>query len=105
MRELLKKNVIGLASLVLMSASVSAGWQVEWIDKFNGDGVNWNYWTAHIQANFNNEIQCYTDDESSAEKNYDVSDGTLKIIAHRKNVNCEGPMAHKIGRQAVGYER
>lgn len=72
------------------SNNVEAGWELEWIDKFDGTGVNWNNWTAHIQANFNNEIQCYTDDDSSENRNYDVSDGTLKITARRQDVNCVG---------------
>lgn len=67
-----------------------AGWEVTWIDKFDGTGVNWNNWTAQIQANYNNEVQCYTDDESSANRNFEVSDGTLKIISRRQNINCPG---------------
>lgn len=74
-----------------MAASFSkAGWEVAWIDTFDGDGVNWNNWTAQTQANYNNEIQCYTDDDSSANRNYEVSDGTLKIIARKQNINCPG---------------
>lgn len=67
-----------------------AGWELAWIDRFDGEGVNWDNWTAQIQANFNNEVQCYTDDESSAQRNYEVSDGTLKIIARKQNINCPG---------------
>ncbi|WP_354624209.1 family 16 glycosylhydrolase [Psychromonas sp. MME2] len=78
------------ASLLCLSAPTMAGWEVQWIDTFDGSGVNWDNWTAQTEANYNNEAQCYTDDDSSPEKNYDVSNGTLKIIARKKNINCPG---------------
>lgn len=75
----------------LFSAPLAfAGWELQWIDRFDGDGVDWTNWTAQTQANYNNEVQCYTDDDFSPLKNYDVSDGTLKIIARRRNINCVG---------------
>ena len=59
-----------------------AGWEVTWIDRFDETGVNWDKWTPQIQANYNNEVQCYTDDDKlGTTKLRDVSDGTLKIIA------------------------
>ncbi|MGK7294757.1 MAG: glycoside hydrolase family 16 protein [Candidatus Wenzhouxiangella sp. M2_3B_020] len=70
--------------------AASAGWEVQWIDRFDGDGVNWDDWTAQTKANYNNEVQCYTDDDSSPERNYEVSDGTLKIIARRQGIDCPG---------------
>ncbi|RFF28847.1 MULTISPECIES: family 16 glycosylhydrolase [unclassified Wenzhouxiangella] len=73
-----------------LAASASAGWQLEWIDRFDGEGVNWDNWTAQTAANYNNEVQCYTDDDSSVDRNYDVSGGTLKIIARRQDINCPG---------------
>lgn len=76
------------ASLLCSATPALAGWEVQWIDKFNGSGVNWDNWTAQTEANYNNEVQCYTADDSSSEKNYDVSDGTLKIIARKKGNNC-----------------
>ncbi len=79
-----------LILLLGATGTASAGWQVQWIDRFDGDGVDWNNWTAQTQANFNNEVQCYTDDDSSADRNYEVSDGTLKIIARRQGVDCPG---------------
>ncbi|MFT4938328.1 MAG: beta-glucanase (GH16 family) [Paraglaciecola sp.] len=84
-------SLAGVAfTIAITSSSALAGWEVQWIDRFEGTGVNWNKWTAHIQANFNNEVQCYTDDDSSVNKNYDVSDGTLKIIARRQSISCPG---------------
>jgi beta-glucanase (GH16 family) len=87
-------KVLAHAFMILIGICLSmpshAGWQVQWIDQFDGSGVNWNNWTAQTQANYNNEVQCYTDDDSSATKNYDVSGGTLKIIARRQNINCPG---------------
>lgn len=67
-----------------------AGWQLQWIDSFEGTGVDWNNWTAQTEANYNAEIQCYTADDFSANKNYDVSGGTLTIIARRQMINCPG---------------
>ncbi|CAH0529852.1 glycoside hydrolase family 16 protein [Vibrio hippocampi] len=72
------------ALLTSISTPSLAGWEVQWIDKFEGSGVDWDNWTAQTEANYNNELQCYTDDDSSDNRNYEVSDGTLKIIA-RKN--------------------
>lgn len=81
---------VPLVVLLLFPFAASAGWEVQWIERFDGDGVNWDNWTAQTQANFNNEVQCYTDDDSSPARNYDVSDGTLKIIARRGGVDCPG---------------
>jgi len=82
---------LGAAVLSMgISASTFAGWEVQWIDKFDGTSVNWDNWTAQVQANYNNEVQCYTDDDSSDSRNYDVSNGTLKIIARRGDVTCAG---------------
>jgi len=74
----------------LITTPSMAGWEVNYIDTFSGDGVNWQNWTAQVDANFNNEVQCYTDDDSSVNKNFDVSDGTLKIIARKQQTNCAG---------------
>ncbi|WP_019026155.1 glycoside hydrolase family 16 protein [Colwellia piezophila] len=85
-----KSKLVFCLSSLLMSTSALAGWEVTFIDKFDGTGVNWQNWTAQIDANYNNEVQCYTDDDSSVNKNFDVSDGTLKIIARKQQVNCTG---------------
>jgi len=83
--------IISLIAFFLSSPAI-AGWEVQWIDTFDGDSVDWDNWTAQTAANYNNEVQCYTDDDSSDEKNYDVSDGTLKIIARKQEdtYTCEG---------------
>ena len=65
-----------------------AGWQLQWIDPFDGSGVDWDNWTAQTEANYNAEVQCYTADDSSANRNYDVSGGTLTIIARRQSIDC-----------------
>ena len=75
--------VLGIAAL---TRPAFAGWEVQWIDRFDGTGVDWSNWTAQVQANFNNEVQCYTDDDSSADRNYEVSGGTLKIIARKQSI-------------------
>lgn len=74
----------------MMVSPIQAGWEVSWIEKFDGQGINDDNWTPQIQANYNNEIQCYTDDETSANRNYEVSDGTLKITARRQQIVCPG---------------
>lgn len=76
--------------LILTSLSATAGWEVTWIDKFEGNRVDFNKWTAQTQANYNNEVQCYTDDDETENRNYEVSDGTLKIIARKGQVACSG---------------
>ena len=83
-------RIILFVVLLLFPFAVSAGWEIQWIERFEGDGVNWNNWTAQTAANFNNEVQCYTDDDSSPDRNYEVSDGTLKIIARRGAIDCPG---------------
>lgn len=91
-KELSSKSrlLIFILSSLLITTPTIAGWEVNYIDTFSGSGVNWQNWTAQIDANFNNEVQCYTDDDSSVSKNFDVSDGTLKIIARKQQVNCAG---------------
>jgi len=83
------RSLLCLSSLLLTTPAL-AGWEVNFIDKFEGNGVDWKNWSAQTDANFNNEVQCYTDDDSSVNKNFDVSDGTLKIIARKQQVNCAG---------------
>ena len=92
MNNISTKSQLLLLTLLslLMTTPTMAGWEVNYIDTFSGNGVNWQNWTAQIDANFNNEVQCYTDDDSSINKNFDVSDGTLKIIARKQQVNCAG---------------
>ena len=75
---------------IVFSSPVTAGWEQQWIDRFDGSGVDWNNWTAQTEANYNAEAQCYTADDSSMDKNYDVSSGTLTIIARRQMINCPG---------------
>lgn len=79
-----------VAAGLLATGLASAGWKVQWIDRFEGSSVNWENWTAQTSANFNNEVQCYTDDDSSAVRNYDVSNGTLKIVARKMAIECPG---------------
>ncbi|UPW19545.1 family 16 glycosylhydrolase [Agarivorans sp. TSD2052] len=82
------KHFIAAGIIMGLSSSAWAGWEVQWIDKFDGNGVDWENWTAQTEADYNNEVQCYTADDNSSERNYDVSDGTLKIIARKKPNFC-----------------
>ncbi|MGK0371221.1 MAG: beta-glucanase (GH16 family), partial [Glaciecola sp.] len=75
---------------IIVVSPIQAGWEVSWIERFDGQSVDYDNWTPQIQANYNNEIQCYTDDETSANRNYEVSDGTLKITARRQQIDCPG---------------
>ena len=79
-----------LISFLLMSSTALAGWQLEWIDSFDGSRVDKSNWTSQTQANYNAEVQCYTDDDTSVNKNYDVSNGSLKIIARKGLHSCTG---------------
>jgi beta-glucanase (GH16 family) len=88
--NLVRKGLFLTLLLIAPIGTSIAGWEVQWIDRFDGNGVNWDNWTAQIQANYNNEVQCYTDDEDSEQRNYEVSDGTLKITARKQNINCPG---------------
>ena len=87
-----RKSIVCIAfvGMSVFSLHAYAGWERQWIDEFDGAGVNWNNWTAQVQANFNDEEQCYTDDDSTVNRNYQVSDGTLKIIARKQSVQCVG---------------
>ncbi len=85
-----KSRLLLCWSCLMFPTQALAGWEVKFIDKFDGDSVNWNNWTAQTDANFNNEVQCYTNDDSSVNKNFDVSGGTLKIIARKQRVSCAG---------------
>jgi beta-glucanase (GH16 family) len=94
MKRMFKRSLKNGIIVVILSISQIplslAGWEVTWIDRFEETGVNLNNWTPQIQANYNNEVQCYTDDDSSAQRNYDASDGTLKIIARKQDISCSG---------------
>lgn len=82
-------------SLLLVCTTAHASWKLNWIDDFNGSSVNWSNWSAQTTASYNDEIQCYTDDEVSPNKNYEVSNGTLKIHARRQDIECEGQNGRK----------
>lgn len=88
-RSLKAGMLVAILSVTNMPISF-AGWEVTWIDRFDEARVNLDNWTPQIQANYNNEVQCYTDDDSSAQRNYEASDGTLKIIARKQDISCPG---------------
>jgi len=88
-RSLKAGMLVAMLSVTNMPISF-AGWEVTWIDRFDEARVNLDNWTPQIQANYNNEVQCYTDDDSSAQRNYEASDGTLKIIARKQDISCPG---------------
>jgi len=55
-----------------------------WSDEFSGSSVDMNKWTFEIGANGwgNNELEYYTNGSNAV-----VSDGTLKIIAKKENMD------------------
>ena len=86
----IKPFLMAIIVTLIPIGNALAGWEIAWIDRFDGNSVNWNNWTAQIPANYNNEVQCYTDDETSAQRNYEVSNGTLKITSRRQSIACPG---------------
>ncbi|MGK0272684.1 MAG: beta-glucanase (GH16 family), partial [Cocleimonas sp.] len=89
-KQLFKLSLFVIVLNACLTMPLMAGWKLEWIDTFDGSGVNRGNWTSQTQANYNAEVQCYTDDDTSINKNYDVSNGTLKIIARKGANNCIG---------------
>jgi len=94
--KICNRNIVRILLLTLLTGGnfaspAIAGWEMQWIDRFDGTGVDWNSWTAQTEANYNAEVQCYTADDFSANKNYDVSGGTLTIIARRQIIDCPHP--------------
>jgi beta-glucanase (GH16 family) len=90
-KQAIVRNFLLIAIGSIFSLPAAAGWEVTWIDPFDGPGVDWNNWTAQTEANYNAEVQCYTADDSSVNKNYDVSGGILTIIARRQLIDCPSP--------------
>lgn len=88
--ERVRKLIAWVMLSFCLAAPLHAGWEVSWIERFDGQSVDMNNWTPQIQANYNNEVQCYTDDETSPNRNYEVSEGTLKITARRQQIDCPG---------------
>lgn len=83
--------------IALFSVPSTAGWQSTWVEPFNGSSVDWDNWTAQTQANYNNEVQCYTDNDQTENRNYEVSQGSLKIIARKDDINCPGQNGRAMG--------
>jgi beta-glucanase (GH16 family) len=84
------KKIIFTLLLMIAAKPVFAGWETHWIDKFDRTSVNYNIWTAEIQADYTGTEECYTDDETPQTGNLEVSNGTLKITARKGDINCPG---------------
>lgn len=59
-------------------------YELVWSDEFDDtqlDTETWNIWRGSA---FNNELQCYTNQD----KNISVSDGMLRLTAHRESIQC-----------------
>ncbi len=87
-----------LASLLLMSASVSAataeeppekinwqdkGWELIWQDEFDGTSVDMTKWSYVVDCwgGGNNEKQCYVDKSD----NFEFNNGIMHIVAKRED--------------------
>lgn len=73
-----------LLILCCTNLSVAQRYELVWSDEFDAqqlDRETWNVWRGSA---FNNELQCYTDQE----KNIKVQDGMLMLTAYREQVQC-----------------
>ena len=63
----------------------SDGWKIKWQDEFNGSSLDLTKWDPNNNYIQNGQNTCYTDD------NYEVSDGTLKLIVRKESNACGVP--------------
>jgi beta-glucanase (GH16 family) len=63
-----------------------SGWRLVWNDEFNGSSVNTNKWGVRNNTWSTNELSMLT----SRPKNVSVSDGILRITAHKENMSAYG---------------
>lgn len=83
------KNLILQCSIILLlfliSLPLSAQrYELVWSDEFNGSKLDTDTWNTWKGSAFNNELQCYTDQD----KNIQLQDGMLMLTAHREQVQC-----------------
>ena len=70
------------ADITDISYATAKGWQLDWQDEFDGNGIDeskWG-WEQNCWGGGNNELQCYTD----RRKNSLVEDGKLVIRAYKE---------------------
>jgi len=63
--------------LILCRFWETTAWRLKWSDEFNGNSLNLNNWRIDVDANFNNELQRYT----NSVRNIKVANGKLTITA------------------------
>ena len=83
------KNLILQCSIILLlfliSLPLSAQrYELVWSEEFNDSELDTDTWNIWKGSAFNNELQCYTDQD----KNIQLQDGTLMLTAHREQVQC-----------------
>lgn len=59
----------------------TTAWRLKWSDEFNGNTLNTTNWRFDVNANFNNELQRYT----NSTRNIQVTNGNLIITAIPEN--------------------
>ena len=87
-----------LISLSLFSQS-KEGYSLVWEDNFNGTSLDTTYWSYEIAepGRVNNELQRYTD------KNVELSDGKLLIIANKENNEYTSARINTKGKRTFTY--
>ena len=64
----------------------TTAWRLKWSDEFNGNTLNTTNWRFDVKANFNNELQRYT----NSTRNIQVTNGKLIITAIPENEVTNG---------------
>ena len=84
MKNLLLQHGIILL-LILYALPLSAQrYELVWSDEFNANELDTETWNIWKGSAFNNELQCYTDQD----KNIQLEDGKLMLTAQREQVQC-----------------
>jgi beta-glucanase (GH16 family) len=81
-----KKLVTVVFFLVTCAANIvqAQRYELVWSDEFESNQLDTETWNVWRGSAFNNELQCYTDQS----KNISVSDGILRLTAHRESIRC-----------------
>jgi len=84
---MIKKQLTTLAMLlftVVVQPVQAQRYELVWSDEFEANELDTDTWNIWRGSAFNNELQCYTDQQ----KNISVSDGMLRLTAHRESIRC-----------------
>lgn len=70
--------------IILVNQVQAQRYELVWSDEFESNQLDTETWNIWRGSAFNNELQCYTDQQ----KNISVSEGSLKLTAHRESIQC-----------------